>query len=197
MLTDLSTILPPNLLPIVRLALPRPRFIVVRPLTPETHPALARKLAAAKVSVLTLAEVYEDATNIIRRCATRYADESHPILNADNLYSEGLAKLAEMERAGKIAAVKERIAFFSYLKKAILRHLWRFVLAQKFTLKRTGVAPPRSNPGRQAVGLCNRVPEVVRLDGPTSGNGFDLDALATGPAAPITRSRYTRTSEIF
>jgi len=111
-------------------------------------------------------EMVPDMTNIIRKVAAQYVDESCMELKFEELVSECWAKTTRMNSDGLLTRSRTRVEYFAQYKTAIFNHVCSLVQKHRFTEKRTGVkAPPKEKRHELSTQAPTRQVEI-RIDDP-------------------------------
>lgn len=86
----------------------------------------------------SIEEVYDDCVRVISAVASRYVDPSCPNLHFDELCSQGMLKLVELDNSGYFWRAASRVEWFKIFKTCISNHVMAQVHRYRLTAKRTG-----------------------------------------------------------
>ena len=121
---------------------------LVLPLFEVQHgsPVAANRGSTAATKLLCPWITADDLTGDIERMigilASRYVDESNPLLHLDELKAECRAKLANILDAGHLNKCPTKAKAFAFIKASMKNHVSSLVQKLVFTEKRTGIKPP-------------------------------------------------------
>jgi hypothetical protein len=157
--------------------LPKAVVMKIHSTTPAQCPSCGNSLinheplAQLAPGLPPLEEMYGEIERLIRSIVHPYVDASNPMLHFDELEAECRAKLAILLSKGKLRACPTRPKLFGMLKVCFRNHVHGLIQKHAYTMKRTGVKPPKRGASYAADQWCARSfkPVVLSLDDPESG----------------------------
>jgi hypothetical protein len=129
-------------------------------------------------SGLKLEDMWDDIKRVIASIARTYTDEGRSVMHYDELFAEGMFKLAVVLDKGWLDKSRSRVEFFKIFKTSVNNHIKGLVQKNCYTIKRTGVRPPPR--GEVNFGTPTK-PVEISLNDPDAnlqvGEGFDFNGV--------------------
>ena len=149
---------------------------LIRPKLQLAHAEVSEPLENAPVESLPpLTEMWSDIVHLVERIAKTYTDLSTPMLHTDEIVADCYRKLAELIDRDYFAShnITSRHDFFRMFKTVMNNHVKGLVQRNRFTIKRTGIKPPKKGAVLDSETSKSYKPVEISLDDPE--NTFQLE----------------------